>query len=427
MTLAKPAPAASLLSGTSVYLASNAFAALLAFGLLPLLARYLEPEAFGEAALFTTLVAGFGAVVGLNGVAAAARRAYDGATDADLAEYNAAALQILVVSGLVVLAVVLVAGEPLGRLLGLQPRWLAWAVVVAGLAALMQMRQAIWQVRRRPLPYAVLQAGEALGVTLLTALLVVVVPLGATGRIAAVIMTSFVVATVSVGLLQRSGLLRLRTWRPDLVRDVLSFGVPLVPHLAASFVLVAADRLVVTAQLGLEQAGIYMLAANLAQAAVLLFDAINKAYVPWLFERLKSGDAGEQVRIVRYTYAWYAVLLAGAGLAFLVGPWLVRMVGGERYAAAGSVVGWLMLGQVFAGMYLMVTNYVFYARRTGLLSAVTVTGSVLHLVLLVLLAPRLGIEGAALAFAIAMGVRFLLTWWAAQRSHPMPWFGVKPG
>src|SRR5690606_20747202 len=202
---------------------------------------YLPPGEYGEAAIFTTLVGGFGALVGLNAVSASARRAYDGVPDAELAQYNAACLQILLASGILVLAVVVAWREPLGRLLGLQPRWLAWAVVVAALAALMQLRQAFFQVRRRPLPYAALQVGEALVVTALTLLLVVDLEHGATGRIGAVILSGLLVAALSLSLLHRAGLLRLRTWRPDLVRDALAFGVPLVPHTAAGFVLIAAD------------------------------------------------------------------------------------------------------------------------------------------------------------------------------------------
>jgi O-antigen/teichoic acid export membrane protein len=419
--------APALLSGSSVYLASNLVTAVLAFALLPVLTRYLSPSEYGEAAMFATLVGGLGAVVGLNAVAASARRYYDGLPDTELARYVASCLQILVVTDAIALGVVLALREPLSGLLGLETRWLAWSVPVAGLAVLIQLRQAQWQVRSKSTPYAALQSGEAVTVTLLSLLLVVGLSQGAAGRIGAMIASSLLIGLLALVLLRRSGLLRIFAWDPGHVRDALAYGVPLVPHAAAGFVLVAADRLVVTAELGLAQAGIYLLAAHLAQAAALLFDAINKAYVPWLFERLKSGDAHLQRRIVRYTYAWFAVLLAGALLAFVAGPWVVRVVAGERYAAAGNVIGWLVLGQVFAGMYLMVTNYVFYARRTGLLSAMTLCGGVVNVILLVILTPRLGMEGAAIAFSVAMAVRFLLTWWAAHRSHPMPWFAVLQG
>src|SRR5690606_18335582 len=113
---------------------------------------------------------------------------------------------------------------------------------------------------------------------------------------------------------------------------------------------------------------------------------------------------------------------AGAGSGFIVGPWLVRLVAGPGYEQAGEVIGWLLLGQAFGGMYLMVTNYIFYSRRTGLLSAATITSGLINLVLLILLIKLLGLTGAAVSFSAAMAIRFLLTWWVAQKRHPMPWF-----
>jgi O-antigen/teichoic acid export membrane protein len=153
----------------------------------------------------------------------------------------------------------------------------------------------------------------------------------------------------------------------------------------------------------------------------IVFDAINKAYVPWLFERLKRDDAQEKMQVVRLTYVAFAAALAAAGLAFAVGPWLVVVVAGKEYAAAGQVIGWLALGQAFGGMYLMVTNYIFYSRRTGLLSLVTIGTGLLNLALLFGMVEWLGLVGAALAFAGSMALRFLLVWAVAQKRHPMPW------
>jgi O-antigen/teichoic acid export membrane protein len=403
-------------------LASNIFTAVLAFALLPVLTRHLSPSEYGVAGMFATLAGMCTAVVGVNGVAASARRHHDMLPRQEFAEYMGACVQIVAVSGFVTLAAVLALRGQLSALLGLETGWLAWAVLASIFAVLVQLVQAHWQVRGAFRSSALQQSGEAAATTLLSLLLVVVLHRGGAGRITATILSGAVFALLALVLLHRTGLMRIATWRPAHVADILRYGVPLVPHVAAGFVLTAADRIVVTSELGIAQAGIYMLAAHLAQAGALVFDAINKAYVPWLFERLQSGDTRIKSLIVRYTYAWFALLLALGWLAFYVGPWLVALVGGERYADARTAIGWLLLGQVFAGMYLMVTNYVFYAKRTGLLSAVTVASGALNILLLLVLTPRLGIEGAAMAFSIAMGVRFLLTWWAAQRSHPMPWF-----
>ena len=132
--------------------------------------------------------------------------------------------------------------------------------------------------------------------------------------------------------------------------------------------------------------------------------------------------AAEKRRIVLYTYVYFAIVLIIAAILFLVGPYLVTMVAGEEYSESGQVIGWLALGQAFGGMYLMVTNYIFYSKRTGLLSLASIVSGALNVVLLLFLVRVMGIEGAAVAFAIAMAFRFLLIWWVAHLRHPMPWF-----
>jgi len=78
------------------------------------------------------------------------------------------------------------------------------------------------------------------------------------------------------------------------------------------------------------------------------------------------------------TYAYFAAALLMAGIMFLFGPLIVRLLAGPRYAEAGTVIGWIALGHAFGGMYLMVTNYVFYSKRTGLLSLSTISAGIIN-------------------------------------------------
>src|SRR5690606_2773692 len=112
-------------------------------------------------------------------------------------------------------------------------------------------------------------------------------------------------------------------WKPAYIREILRFGVPLVPHVAGVFLLVSVNRFVINVELGLAQTGIYMVAVQFSAALALVFESINKAYVPWLFERLKRDQLNEKRQIVCLTYIWYAIILCGAIFAFAVGPWLV--------------------------------------------------------------------------------------------------------
>lgn len=413
----------SFLTGSAVYLFSNILNAAIPFALLPILTRYLSPAEYGQVAMFQTLMGALAAFIGLSIAGAAGRKYYDNQSSSEmLGDFIGCCVQILLVTSLLALVLVWVARASLSEWLGLETQWLLLAVLVTAASVINQLRLGQWQVRKQAKQYGVLQVGSSLINVLLSLLLVVAWQQGADGRMSAQVWAAGLLALLAWWLLKRDGLLRLWIWRPAYVKEALRFGVPLIPHVGGIFLLSAVDRFFINSRLGLEEVGVYMVAVQFAAALGLVFDAINKAYVPWLFERLTRNNSTEKRQIVRFTYLWYFIILFGAGCAFWLGPWIVTFVAGESYAKAGEVIGWLALGQVFGGMYLMVTNYIFYSKRTGLLSLATITSGFVNIGLLLLLIPLLGIEGAAIAFCIAMALRFILTWWVAQMRHPMPWF-----
>lgn len=413
----------TLLAGSAVYLASNILNALIPFALLPILTRHLSPEAYGEVAMFQTLLGALIAFIGLSMAGAAGRKFYDGnLTKDELAEFNGACLQILLFSSLASLMVLVAFSSLFSEWLGLDKQWIILAVVVTAANVVINLRLGQWQVRKQAIKYGALQISRSLLDFVLSLGFVVLLLKGSDGRISAQALAATTFAIVSIWILNKGGLLIFFRWRPEYVREALKFGIPLIPHVGGAFLLTSVDRFVINAELGLAQAGIYMVAVQFSAALTLVFDAINKAYVPWLFERLKRDRESEKRQIVRYTYGWYALILCGAALAFIIGPWLVTFVAGEKYAMAGDVIGWLALGQVFGGMYLMVTNYIFFSKRTGLLSLVTTVTGLINVSLLFVLIGSFGLEGAAYSFCIAMAIRFLLAWLVAQKLHPMPWF-----
>lgn len=416
----------SLLAGSAVYIISNILNAVIPFALLPILTRYLSPEEYGEVAMFQAFLGALAAFIGLSMQGAAGRKFYDGNLGRqDLAEFIGSCLQILVVTSLISLLILTLFRSKFTEWLGLDTRWVLLAVLVTASNVVAQLRLGQWQVRKQALKYGALQVSRGLLNVVLSLALVVLLSQGAGGRISAQIWTVGIFAILALWLLKQGNLLRFFVWRPDYIREALSFGVPLIPHVGGIFLLSTVDRFIINTELGLTQTGVYMVAVQFSMAVALVFDAINKAYVPWLYERLKRDDDRVNRQIVRMTYIWYMFILCGAGFGFMVGPWLVTFIAGESYARAGEVIGWLVLGQVFGGMYHMQTSYVFFSKKTGLLAVATITSGGLNVLLLLLLITEFGLEGAAYSFCIAMALRFLLTWAIAQRRHSMPWFNFR--
>lgn len=93
-----------------------------------------------------------------------------------------------------------------------------------------------------------------------------------------------------------------------------------MPHIFGAFLLSSADRYVINDSLGLGAAGVYLLAVQLSSVLSIIFDAINKAYVPWLFGSLAKGGDLVKLNIVKNTYKYFVVLGIVAVLCFIIGP-----------------------------------------------------------------------------------------------------------
>lgn len=412
----------SFFSGLVVYLISNIINASIPFALLPFLTRYMSPREYGQVAMFQVLLGILGALVGLNIVGAANRKYYD--DDMTLLEnryFIASCLQIIVLSGACVFGLVFLMRTYLSDMLGLEKSWILLAVMLSVMLCIVQLRLGQWHVRNKSVLYGFLQVFQGAIIVFFAILFVVFYEFGVFGRIAGQVVGVCVGALFSLYFLKKDGLLSFFIWSPRCLKEALSFGVPLIPHMAGNFLLMSVDRLVVNIEIGLADAGIYAVSAQVVTIMSIIFDALNKAYVPWLFERLKLGRMQDKQLIVKCTYAWFGFIALVVVMVYLYGPWLITIVAGEQYSSAGDFIGWLALGQGFMGMYLMVTNYIFYSRKTGMLSLVTMSSGLVNILLLFLFIRIFGLKGAAIAFGVAMGFRFLCTWFVAQRRYPMPW------
>lgn len=414
-----------LLSGSASYLFSNILTVAIPFALLPILTRFLTPTEYGQVAIFQTLLAGLGAFVGLSVQGAASVKYYDDhLSKQELKYFIGNCFLVLASTTVVALLGVVIFRRPLFEWLALETQWLLLSVIACSATFVIAIRMGQWQVRKQAKNYGVFQVSQNLVNMLLSLLFVVYLLQGAAGRIWVLSVTPMAFAVSALFLLYKDDLLGF-AWRPNDLREILAFGIPLIPHAAGLFVLGATDRFVVTAELGLAQFGAYMVAVQLTGAIGLIFDAVNNAYVPWLFERLKRKQMEEKKQIVRWTYVYCIALLGVVVLGFVMGPTLLILVAGEKYSAAADAIGWLAMGHAFGGMYLMMANYIFYSKRTALLSLSTITSGVINIGLLMVLIPFMGLKGAAIAFAVSMAIKFLLTWYVAQLRHPMPWLNFQ--
>lgn len=412
-------PMTMIARNAAVYTAGNIANAAVPFLLLPILTRVLAPAEYGVIAMFMGLVVIFGAFTGLSVHGAINVRFFDRSAP-DFTRYMGSCLSILAVSSLLFFIVVWLLREPLADFTDVPQAWVLLAVLVAAVNSLVQIRLGLWMVKERPGAYAMFQFARTLMDFGISLLLVFFLVEGFAGRLWG--------RTVAVSLFGVLALISLaRQWPGDYrpkkadVKDALEFGLPLIPHVIGTFLISTADRFVVNASVGINETGVYIVAVQIGMGMLIVMDAFNRAFVPWLYRSLGEREDVVLEKIVKGTWLYFALALLAAGVVAILGDKLVGWIAGANYAGAQRPLAWIALGQAFNGMYLMVTNYLFYCRKTAYLSLVTLATGSIGLAATIGLVPLMGIEGAGVAFAAAMFLKFMFTWVLSQKVYPMPW------
>lgn len=405
-----------LVGPTAIYLVTNVANAAVPFLLLPVLARVLAPAEFGRVAIFQATVSMLAAFVGLNIHGAVGVRFFKSG-EGSLAEFLPAVLLILAASTTVAGSLMGLGAPLLEQWIGLDRGWLLAAVAVAGAQFIVTLRLIVWQLRQKPWRYGLFQVALSLVNAGLSIGLVVGAGLGAAGRMGALLAATVTFALIGFVWLQRGERLRW-AWNLPGMREAIRFGLPLVPHTVGGMLVLLADRFIITRQVGAGATGSYFVALQFALPLALVGDGFNRAFVPWLYQRLA---AGRKLEAAAASYSITLLLglagLAYAGLVF----WIFPLIVGIQYKEMREIAIILIAGGVLQAAYYAFVNYIFYSERTELLSAITVTGGCVYFCGGWYLCGRFGVEALAWWFTTVQMVIFLATMLVAMRAVPMPW------
>jgi O-antigen/teichoic acid export membrane protein len=411
-----------LLGHAAIYTLSNLAVAGVPFILLPVLTRLLDPAAYGVVSMFTLVVAFMSVCVGLNVHGAITVRYFD-RSGFDIPKYVSTALVILLASTGFMLVLVLIAGSKLAEVTTIPKQWLYAAVLVAFLQFLVQILLALWQASKKPIQYGALRISHALLDAIGSIFLVLVFALSWQGRLSAILAACLGAAIIAVYFLLREGWIA-RSIDAACAKDALNYGIPLVPHAVGGLLLGMADRFMVNSILDVSSTGIYVVAVQLGLILGMLADSFNKAFAPWLMEKLNNINNESQKKIVLFTYIYFVIIISLAVLGAVIAPYVLPFIVGPQFQNAEPLLVFILLGNAFIGMYYMVTNYIFYSRRTGLLSGLTISVGVMTVALSWFLINSYGVKGAAIGFMIGQASLFLGAWILSNYCVPMPWFRV---
>jgi O-antigen/teichoic acid export membrane protein len=268
--------------------------------------------------------------------------------------------------------------------------YLIVALVTAALGIPLGLLQAVNRARGQALTHTVFQLTSFCLNTGFTIYFVVALRQGALGSLKGTLVAAALLLPVALWLLGRE--MRPR-FSPKWLRASLTFGLPLVPHYFAGWILTFADRYMLERYRTLSEVGLYSLAYNVSMVLNLVASSINQAWGPVYYD-LAATEEGRK-KLPRLTTVYAATVTAAAMAFMLVSREALLLLAAPRFHSAAGLVPIVAAGYYFFALYSVLSTGIFYARKTKWVPVISAIAAAFNIGLNLLLMPRFGMWAAA--------------------------------
>lgn len=405
----------------AVYGGADLLFRLAQFVALPIYAYHLSVADFGILALLTVSATLLGMLVNL-GVSNAIQRFY---FDPDTGEAErpllvSSALAQLLLTGILIvgtsLLVLAAVSDEIESAYGI-----AWPLVLIALLTVLPEQIAQYCLDALRLQFAPL---KFVAVALVKNLLGVLLGLwfllgegmGVAGLLLGPLLAAAGAAPLGLVMIRRDLVARID---PAAVRRVFHFGYPYVLAGAAYWVFGSMDRWMLIELADVEQVGLFSIAFKFATLLTFLIAAFGQAWSPIAY-KMAAEEPRYREYFARILSLWFfALALVGLALA-LFAPEIMRLLTPRAYWPATPMLAIAAAGVVLYGTTLITAMGISLEKRTMLLSAAAWTAALANLAINLVLIPRFGGVGAAVATLLSYAVLTAMMLFWSQRLHPLP-------
>jgi O-antigen/teichoic acid export membrane protein len=201
------------------------------------------------------------------------------------------------------------------------------------------------------------------------------------------------------------------------LRLALRFGLPRLPHGLAQQGLDAGNQLLLSHYIGLPQQGVYKNGVTLGTAIRFFTSAFETAWAPFYYATAKRESA--QVVFAKMATYGVAVLTLLVAVTIAVAHDAILVMLKPEYLDAARVIPFIAVGMALQGVYLLTSIGLNLTSRTEYYPVGTFAALAVGLGSGLVLMPRWGIDGAAVAFLLSTLTQTSVAFMFANRFYPV--------
>jgi O-antigen/teichoic acid export membrane protein len=395
-----------------------AMSGVVAFFLIPVYTRYLTPADYGGLEIFQTTLSIL-SIIFVMGLTTALFRSYFNYDNEEKRKtvVGTTFLFLTGTSALFLLILMALAGDFSALLFGSVEYAVYFRVIflTSFFDVGIVIAFSVFRAREESKKYAIFALVRFLAAAGLNILFVVVLHKGVLGILLGGLIAAFLLYSILLRDIIKNAKLRFSIAE---LKEMLSFGLPLVPAGLAAWIMTMADRYFLQFLSTSQELGLYSLGYKFGMVVqALIVGPIILAWGPFFWSVTKEKNAKEIYSSVLTYFALVGMAVALV-LSVLSKEILVIMTTPPFYGAY-KVIPLIAVSYVLYGCYQILSPGILLERKTKYLAFIVGFGAAVNLGLNYLLIPSYGMMGAAVATVISYLLLPIGSYFVSRRYYPI--------
>lgn len=288
--------------------------------------------------------------------------------------------------------------------------------------ALASFGMSLLNAGQRSKPYALFEMATAYAAMVLALLGATVVLGGLLGYYVGLIAGEALVLVGLIVFVMRGVRFRRENVDLTLVREAVTFGLPMAVYELSGVLFFTGDRLLILWLADQARLGYYTVAHNLSNYVNVLFSLpVMMTVTPAMTATYEREGAEAAAEFLRVAGRWFFLFMFAAIIGvIMIREDLLTLLASEKFLPAADTTPLLLAGMLVMASRDILGAGMFLKKRPWLMAQLNLVGAALNAGLNVVLIPRMGILGAALATLISQLIITLGFWARGSRLVRVP-------
>lgn len=173
----------------------------------------------------------------------------------------------------------------------------------------------------------------------------------------------------------------------------IGLSLPLMGHCLSMQILNTSDRIMIANMVGDSEVGLYGTIFSLSTLILIVWNAINSSFIPYLFKNIENLEKGYQIRInsniIISLFSMVTVLFS------YLSPEIIKIIGSHEYYEARYLMPPIAVGVSLISISNMYSNVLIYVKQTKVIFYASSLAAISNIALNYLLIPKYGYQIAA--------------------------------